>query len=65
MEQSGNHHRAPDLCREAFQVEVALRSLFEEPTIASLAARIEQLKLTQELQQTVETATEMREEITL
>ena len=52
-------------CREAFQIEIALLSLFEEPTIAGLAARIEPLRLTQALQQTVETLTEMREEIAL
>jgi acyl carrier protein len=52
-------------CREAFQAEIALLSLFEERTIAGLAACIDQIKLTHALQQTVEMATELREEIAL
>ncbi len=60
-------------CREAFGVEIALLSLFEERTIAGLAARIDHHKLTQDLQQTVATVTDfgahsraaLREEIAL
>lgn len=52
-------------CREAFQAEIALLSLFEERTIAGLAARIEQIQLTHTLRQAVETTTEVREEIAL
>lgn len=60
-------------CREAFGIEIPLLSLFEERTIAGLAAHIDQRKLTQDLQQTVVTVTDfgarsqaaLREEIAL
>jgi len=52
-------------CRERFQVEMPLRDLFEAPTIAGLAGLVEQIKLSQTLQQTVDPAAETREEITL
>ncbi len=51
--------------REAFEVEVSLRTFFEEPTIAGLASRIENLKLAQALQPTVATAAEGQEEIAI
>lgn len=60
-------------CREAFGVEIALLSLFEERTIAGLAASIDQRKLAQALQPSVATVTDfsgvsratLREEIAL
>ncbi|MBX3014463.1 MAG: amino acid adenylation domain-containing protein [Caldilineaceae bacterium] len=52
-------------CRESFQIDIPLLSLFEERTIAGLANRIEELQLTQALQQQVTIATEAREEILL
>lgn len=52
-------------CRESCGVEIPLLSLFEERTVARLAAQIEQIQLSQALQQTVETATAPREEILL
>ncbi len=52
-------------CREAFETEISLISLFEERTIAGLAGRIDQIRLSRELQQTVYTENEVREEIAL
>ncbi len=52
-------------CRDAFEIDIALLSLFEERTVAGLAQRIEQTRLTQTLQATVEMTTAQREEILL
>lgn len=52
-------------CCVAFQVEIALLSLFEERSIARIAAHIDKIRLTQELQQTMDVTTETRDELIL
>jgi amino acid adenylation domain-containing protein len=51
--------------REAFELELPLRSLFEEPTIAKLAERIEKILTVQKLQAPIIANVDNREEIEL
>jgi amino acid adenylation domain-containing protein len=51
--------------REAFQLDLPLRSLFEHPTIAALAEQIQALQLTLQHLQTVPVSTPGRKEIEL
>ncbi len=52
-------------CSESFQTTIALLSLFEERSIARLAAHIDQLKLAQALQQVSANVSDAEDEITL
>jgi amino acid adenylation domain-containing protein len=52
-------------CRNAFGLELPLLALFEERTVAGLAARVEQLRLARTLQQELSGGDGAREEIRL